>query len=209
MFASRHIWLRRWKRGIKFLDEGVPKIPVWVQLRKIPIELWTAEGLSYLASVVGEPLYADSSTEQKRRLDYARICVMLDASKPLVKEFGVNTSSMGKDDPQGVTLLKVSYQWVPPECAFCKVFGHNTEGCSKSQNLTTQMEVRPIQAVVRRDEGKIWRQVSRKGKSVAFDLELQKEGVEVVPEVTVPSSSNVDREYPEAVTQGLEPKMVD
>ena len=58
----------------------------------IPVELWTEEGLSYLASAVGEPLYADSSTELKRRLSFARICVLIDASRPLVKVFGVNTS---------------------------------------------------------------------------------------------------------------------
>ena len=71
LFAGRHVFLRKWARGINLADQGVSKIPVWIQLYNIPVELWTTEGLSYLASVVGEPLYADLATESKRRLSFA------------------------------------------------------------------------------------------------------------------------------------------
>ena len=43
--------------------ENVAKILVWVQLHNVPLEYWTAKGLSYLASDVGTPLYADAVTE--------------------------------------------------------------------------------------------------------------------------------------------------
>ena len=42
---------------------------------QLPIELWTPKCLSYLASGVGRPLYADAVTELHQRLGYARVCV--------------------------------------------------------------------------------------------------------------------------------------
>ena len=39
LFARRHLLLRRWERGIKFLGEGISKIFVWIQLYNVPVEL--------------------------------------------------------------------------------------------------------------------------------------------------------------------------
>lgn len=53
----------------------------------LPLEYWTSEGLSHVASAVGKPLHADSFTSYRRRIRFARVCVEVDASKTLVKEF--------------------------------------------------------------------------------------------------------------------------
>lgn len=39
------------------------------------MEFWTSTCLSYLASWVGKPLYADSITEDQERLGFARVLV--------------------------------------------------------------------------------------------------------------------------------------
>ena len=77
LIAGRHVFLRRWQQGLKLFHDSVDKIPVWIQLHDVPLEYWTAEGLSYLSSAVGLPLYADSATENYRRVNFARICVEL------------------------------------------------------------------------------------------------------------------------------------
>jgi hypothetical protein len=43
--------------------------------------------LSYVASVLGVSLHADATTLMRKRLTYTRVCVEIDASKLLVKEF--------------------------------------------------------------------------------------------------------------------------
>lgn len=48
---------------------------------------WTKTGLSYVASAVGRPLHTDKLTAIKKRISYARVCVEVEASEELVKDF--------------------------------------------------------------------------------------------------------------------------
>ncbi|KAL2235696.1 UNVERIFIED_CONTAM: hypothetical protein Sindi_1301800 [Sesamum indicum] len=47
-------------------------VPVWIKLRHLPMEYWTTDGLSTVASGVGKPLYPDAITRACMRLDFAR-----------------------------------------------------------------------------------------------------------------------------------------
>ena len=112
-------------KGLKLNKESVSRIPVWTQLHNVPVEYWTSEGLSSVASVVGVPLYADEATENFRRINYDRICIELDASRTLVKEFEVITHRFEQGSlVKGKAIIKVAYQWKPPACLYCKIFGH-------------------------------------------------------------------------------------
>lgn len=60
---------------LKLEKEQMTKIPLWVHFYNVPLEFWTGPGLSYIASSVGRPLYADQLTESGRRVSFAKICV--------------------------------------------------------------------------------------------------------------------------------------
>jgi len=71
----------------------ITKIPVWIQIYDLPFLLWTNEGLSEVASMVGQPLFCDELTLGCKRLDYARLCVEVDASLPFVHKFELEFST--------------------------------------------------------------------------------------------------------------------
>ncbi|PKI77856.1 hypothetical protein CRG98_001743 [Punica granatum] len=48
--------LRPWKKDIENIEFALKKPPVWVKLSKIPLQLMTCEGLSYLGSGLGVPI---------------------------------------------------------------------------------------------------------------------------------------------------------
>ena len=75
------------------------------------MEYWTKDGLSYLASAVGVPLYTDSAIENRRRINFARICMEVDASKPPVNEFEVDIYS--NSDPEQVVDFKTIKVFYP------------------------------------------------------------------------------------------------
>lgn len=131
------------------------KIPLWVRLYGVPLEYWTAQGLSHLASAVGRPLYTDKMTASRRRIGYARVCVEVDAAKNLVKEFDL----LG-DNGQWLRVY-AEYDWIPSVCNSCKVFGHSSSACPKMSkpSLSTQHEG-SSEAVQEGD----WIMVRRKGK---------------------------------------------
>ena len=112
----------------------------------------------------------------------------MDASKPLVKVIRVNTSSLGKGDPEGISLIRVSYQWVSLMCTQCKVFGHSADICSKFLPVGNQLKVRTSQGIGSADQGKVWREVSCKGKSIAFEEDSQSKEVETLQDLAGPST---------------------
>ncbi|KAF9623667.1 hypothetical protein IFM89_003699 [Coptis chinensis] len=48
------------------------EVPLWVKIHNVPKELWTDDGLGFLASKVGVPHSQDEATKLKKRIDYAR-----------------------------------------------------------------------------------------------------------------------------------------
>ena len=95
IIAGRYLVRHWWSTGLSLLIAPLNSLPVWVQFFGIPLELWTTEGLSHIASAVGVPLFADSMTKQGTRLKFARSCVEVDASKPLVEEFFLKLNGKG------------------------------------------------------------------------------------------------------------------
>ena len=89
LFAGRYMVLRKWQPGLPLTKSGLSSIPVLAKFYNVPIELWTEEGLSHIASAVGKPLYANGAIEACSRILFARICVEVEANHPLVKEFEV------------------------------------------------------------------------------------------------------------------------
>ncbi|KAJ6304795.1 hypothetical protein OIU78_020371 [Salix suchowensis] len=120
MFGGKNIILQKWTPLFQFDRKKIQTISVWVRLRGLPLPLWTKQGLSMAASMIGKPLSCDEQTIHCRRMDYARICVELNASLPIVHHFDVVSSL--STEPQRVT---VEYEWKPPRCEICTSFGHN------------------------------------------------------------------------------------
>ncbi|KAF9681425.1 hypothetical protein SADUNF_Sadunf05G0000100 [Salix dunnii] len=86
-------------------------------------------GLSQAASMIGRPISCDSQTYNCERLEYARLCVEIDASLPKISSF--NIISPLSSDPLSV---EVEYEWMPPHCTSCKIYGHS---CKKPRHPIT------------------------------------------------------------------------
>jgi hypothetical protein len=113
---------------MQFSKDDLSRIPVWVKLHNVPLDYWTNKGLSYVVSALRVPLHADITTLIRKRLTYARVCVEIDASKLLVKEFD-------QQCPNGMVItILAEYEWLPSRCTSCNVFGHNLATCLNNNN---------------------------------------------------------------------------
>ncbi|KAL0282882.1 UNVERIFIED_CONTAM: hypothetical protein Sradi_7248400 [Sesamum radiatum] len=128
LFQGQPIVLQAWEQGMSLRRQKHNQIPVWVRLKHLPMEYWTDEGLSTVASGIGTPLYSDGITKNCSRLDYARVCVMLDYNSDLPKHLVVISPVLrnGKEDPKRVD---VEYEWLPQRCKNCCSLGHATATC--------------------------------------------------------------------------------
>ncbi|MBE2321351.1 DUF4283 domain-containing protein, partial [Solirubrobacter sp. CPCC 204708] len=108
--------IKRWHLGMTLEKEYFSKIPVWIKLKNLPIVLRSIEGLEFIGSTLGNPLYVDLD-------NLARICVEIDADKEI-------PDSMLFDLGKGVASeIFFEIPWKPSRCGRCKVFGHSSLKC--------------------------------------------------------------------------------
>ncbi|KAL2235460.1 UNVERIFIED_CONTAM: hypothetical protein Sindi_1278200 [Sesamum indicum] len=62
MEEGQPIVLQKWEPGMAMRKLKHTQMPVWIKLRHLPLEFWTTEGLSTVASGVGKPLYPNAVT---------------------------------------------------------------------------------------------------------------------------------------------------
>ncbi|KAJ6370625.1 hypothetical protein OIU76_028832 [Salix suchowensis] len=95
------------------------------------------------ASMVGTPLACDAATLQGTRMEYARVCIELDATLPPVHSFQVASSLT--EEPITVDVV---YEWKPSRCSKCNVFGHS---CKTKE---VQVRAAEVDKVVTEAKGK-------------------------------------------------------
>ena len=142
-FARCPVILRRWHDGISLIPEEPKKMPVWIKLFGIPNTMAHVQGISFIASRFGRPLLTDAISAKQKRLDFARVCVELDAEKGICRE-----GKFHKLNGETYTV-KPEYEWMPLHCTTCQVFGHSMSNCQKSNTgpeLTkTSMQRKPTE----------------------------------------------------------------
>lgn len=172
--AGRPIVLKKWQPNMSLNKEHCKTIPIWVNFYNVPLEFWTDKGLSYIASAVGKPLYADNMTTAVQRIQYARICIEVSPESQLPEKFELEV------DGGNLVEIAVEYNWVPKICAQCKEFGHTTSKCPKKVRHEWQAKKSKDQEAKQQGE---WMEVKKHGKAIAIEPDLQSQKVMKVEEV--------------------------
>ncbi|XP_022030707.1 uncharacterized protein LOC110931630 [Helianthus annuus] len=129
------LFLDNWTPTTKLEKKEVKKVQVWVKIHEVPLAAYTEDGLSLIATTIGDPKMLDSFTtsmcmESWGRSSYARALIEISADNDLREEI-----SMAIPEPEGEGFIKetmfVEYEWNPHRCAKCCVFGHATDVCPK------------------------------------------------------------------------------
>ncbi|KAL0449135.1 UNVERIFIED_CONTAM: hypothetical protein Slati_1469900 [Sesamum latifolium] len=85
LFQGQPIMLQRWEPGMALKKHKHREVPIMIKLRHLPVEYWMDDGLRIVVSGVGKPLYPDIITKACTRLNFARVCILLDISSKLPK----------------------------------------------------------------------------------------------------------------------------
>ncbi|KAL0295710.1 UNVERIFIED_CONTAM: hypothetical protein Sangu_3188400 [Sesamum angustifolium] len=109
---------RCWEQGMSLRRQQHTHVPVWIRLKHLPMEYWTEEGLSTVASGIGTPLFLMASP---------KLVLGLTMPGPVLRN--------GKEDPKRVD---VEYEWLPQKCTTCCSLGHVEKFCpANSMKKTT------------------------------------------------------------------------
>ncbi|KAK3198636.1 hypothetical protein Dsin_022051 [Dipteronia sinensis] len=93
-------------------------MPIWVQLSTLPMEWMNSDLLWSIGGMLGRMYRVDPNTMNQARCRFARICVEIDISKPLL-------GSLSIDD----RIIRVEYESLGIICFKCGKYDHNKESC--------------------------------------------------------------------------------
>ena len=109
---------RRCEANFKPSEALVSLVAVWVRLNELSIKYYDATVLRQIGLALGTVLRVDTHTALEARGRYARICVQVDMSKPLVTIVRI-----------GQRCQPVVYEGVNQLCFACGHLGHRREYC--------------------------------------------------------------------------------
>ncbi|GJW58997.1 zinc finger, RanBP2-type containing protein [Tanacetum coccineum] len=117
---NRPLAVQKWDPLIGLEKTKQTKIPLWAKLTNVPLEAWTCEEISALASSLGMPLIMDSMTalmcqNGRAKTEYARVLVEFDVKKGFKEEIVVQYRDKGNvvrgtKVVKGGPTLKCCYQ---------------------------------------------------------------------------------------------------
>ncbi|GJY63014.1 RNA-directed DNA polymerase, eukaryota, reverse transcriptase zinc-binding domain protein [Tanacetum coccineum] len=153
-------------KDIEGLNSVIEKGP-WM----VPLEAWSVDGISALASSLGNPLIMDTMTANMchngvGRLNFARVLVEMEADKEFKKSIEVQYRD-SVNNIKGTKKVNVSYDWKPLVCSHCQVFGHNLQGYkNRPRTMDTMKED---------GKGTNWRKNTDREKQTVENQEQSKE----------------------------------
>ncbi|GKE44582.1 zinc knuckle CX2CX4HX4C containing protein [Tanacetum coccineum] len=103
------IILKKWSMDTRLLKEELTRISIWVKLHDVPIQVFEEDGISLIATFIGKPVNSKAD---------------------LVDVVTIGIPSLFEDDFTKETI-HVEYEWRPPRCDTCKIFGHVRDYCPK------------------------------------------------------------------------------
>ncbi|KAJ4836316.1 hypothetical protein Tsubulata_004553 [Turnera subulata] len=104
----------------------------WVRLPRLHLQYYDDDLLATFASVISKPVKTDSNMSEATRALYARMCVEVDLSQPLVPIFCIQE------------VFKVQYKGLHMICMNCGRYGHTTVQC---QFDSPEVPLIPVESV--------------------------------------------------------------
>ncbi|KAI9114533.1 hypothetical protein K1719_014231 [Acacia pycnantha] len=191
---DKYLSVMRWRLGFNPRKETIHKIAAWVQFLEIVVELFDKKILYNLANSIGKVLKLDVHTANKGRNRFARVCIELNLTKPLVPQYMVDDILKHMDDESLQAL-----------CLNCELFGHLKENCVHGKKDHNMGEKVVLKGSKEMEEGEIaesskevvgpWRVVQR--------IRKQRRDIPVNEDVKVCSRYDVLNEENEQTQDGI------
>lgn len=116
--------VQKWSPKSEEEKQEEEAVPMWVHLEKVPLHMYSWEGISFFTSTVGFPVKLHPETIACTNFDVAKVFVKVDVTKALPKEI-----TFFKDGNQ--FTVRYYYPGLPVRCKNCDKWGHGEAACTR------------------------------------------------------------------------------
>ncbi|WCJ44151.1 zinc ion binding nucleic acid binding [Euphorbia peplus] len=118
MVQGHYLTVRTWTPEFSPSATVVGSTIVWARFPELPLQFYEEDGLMLIGNSFGRAIKVDKNTSQATRGKFARVCVEIDLSKPIVPQFLLN----------GI-CYHIEYEGLYAACHKCSRYGHAKEAC--------------------------------------------------------------------------------
>lgn len=118
IIADHYLSVRQWCPDFDPFNVSLERLAVWVRFPCLPIEYFNEDFLMRLGRKIGDPIRVDNNTSRVTRGHFARLCVEVDVTKPLLSKFKLNRR-----------VRRIEYEALHMVCFSCGIFGHMKDNC--------------------------------------------------------------------------------
>lgn len=126
---DHYLVVKEWTPNFDPTTDKTEKLIVWVRIPCLPIEYFDFAFLTKVGEKIGRPIRAYHNTGTAARGRFARICVEVDITKPLLTMFKLRK-----------IIRHIEYEGLHLVCFECGIVGHRKEDCVKSRSENDQEE---------------------------------------------------------------------
>lgn len=108
-------------------EQEIKLIPMWVVMKNVPKQMFSWEGLGFIASAVGHQKHLHPDTLLCKSFVEAKVFVEADMTKELPTSHHFK-SKLGVDFD-----VQFKYPWLPNKCNLCLKWGHEENACGKKK----------------------------------------------------------------------------
>ncbi|XP_019178353.1 PREDICTED: uncharacterized protein LOC109173568 [Ipomoea nil] len=120
LVLDHYLVVQRWEPNFDPRNKKTKKLLVWIRFPTMPIEYFEEEFLMRLGKGLGKPVKIDLTTGLVAKGKFARICVEIDISQPLMPKYVL-------DEKEWL----IEYEGFHLVCFECGTYGHRQENCGK------------------------------------------------------------------------------
>ena len=136
--------LEDWRPELIPSRDPIRRMAIWICFSDLPSEMWSTPILLHIAARAGKPIAIDKYTERSRRGHFARACVEVDFTRPLVP--GVHIRKKDEDFWQ-----RLEYEGIDVLCFNCVMIGHKHTNLQGERSSNGEMKQFTVSGIAEND----------------------------------------------------------
>ncbi|XP_031131691.1 uncharacterized protein LOC116033077 [Ipomoea triloba] len=122
IILGHYLTVQEWEPNFHPYKNKLSKLLVWARLPAIPIEYFEEGFLMKIGKQIGRPVKVDTTTSLVSIGKFARVCIEVDLSKPLLSKFTLEDE-----------VLPIEYEGINMVCFTCGIYGHKQGQCGNDR----------------------------------------------------------------------------